>query len=36
MPPKKKDKEEEIDIDKLPPWFPLNVIIKFDTKKMRA
>jgi hypothetical protein len=35
MPPKIK-KEEEIDITQLPPWFPINVILKFDGKQERA
>ncbi|EAR91082.3 hypothetical protein TTHERM_00430030 (macronuclear) [Tetrahymena thermophila SB210] len=34
MPPKKQ-KEEEIDISTLPPWFPVNCVIKCQGKKQR-
>ncbi len=36
MPPKVNKKEEEIDINTLPPWFPVNCVLKFETKKARS
>ncbi len=35
MPLKKDGQHENVDLSSLPPWFPINCLLKFDGKKDR-